>query len=167
VRQVHAILSGLFALAVEQIITSNPARGLWRPRKTQAKRARHKAPRVRAQTREQRDALLVAAVHDPETYLAFLIGFLAGLRRGEILGLTWRDVDLEGRRLHVHRQILFRTTKTGAERMVEMAAPLAHCLEELQAQRRANAFRRGEPMGEWVVFPWLPEHPTAGDAERA
>jgi integrase len=162
-RQVHAILSGLFALAVEeQIITTNPARGLWRRRKTKARRA---APRkVRAMTRDQRDALLAAAADEADVYSAFLIGFLAGLRRGEILGLVWRDVDLKRRRLHVHQQLASRTTKTGMERMVEIATPLAIHLEGLQARRRKDAFRRGvDPMGERVVFP----EPASYPPERA
>ncbi len=167
-RQVQAILSSLFALAVEeQIITTNPARGLWRPRKTKARRASHAAPRVKAMTREQRDQFLEAAIQDPDTFPAFLIGFLAGLRRGEILGLVWRDVDLKRRRLHVHQQLASRTTKTGAERTVEIAAPLAAYLEQLQAQRREEAFQRGvDPMEERVVFPELASHPPERSYRR-
>lgn len=37
----------------------------------------------------------------------FVIGLLMGVRRGELLGLRWPDVDLEKRRLHV-RQTLQR-----------------------------------------------------------
>lgn len=37
--------------------------------------------------------------------VAFAVGALAGLRTGEVLGLSWRDVDLEGRRLHVRQQM--------------------------------------------------------------
>jgi hypothetical protein len=57
-------------------------------------------------------------------------------------------------------QLTSRTTKTGTERTVEIAGPLAAYLEKLQAQRRKVAFRSGvEPMGERVVFPELASHP--------
>lgn len=35
----------------------------------------------------------------------FAVGALAGLRTGEVLGLSWPDVDLEGRRLHIRQQM--------------------------------------------------------------
>jgi integrase len=35
----------------------------------------------------------------------FAVGALAGLRTGEVLGLSWADVDLEGRRIHVRQQM--------------------------------------------------------------
>jgi integrase len=42
---------------------------------------------------------------DPPTSVAYAIGALAGLRTGEIIGLQWRDVDLERRVIHVRRQV--------------------------------------------------------------
>ena len=42
----------------------------------------------------------------PEPYnIMFAVGALAGLRTGEVLGLNWRDIDLEGRRIHVRQQM--------------------------------------------------------------
>jgi integrase len=85
-------------------------------------------------------------------------------------GLRWADVDLNGRRLRVHRQLASATAKSGAERMVELAAPLAAHLEQLHTQRVEAALKRGEPgseMGEWVAFPALPAEPTPEDATWA
>ena len=42
------------------------------------------------------------ALEQPHATL-FAIGALAGLRPGEVLGLEWTDVDIEGRRIHVRR----------------------------------------------------------------
>lgn len=42
----------------------------------------------------------------PEPFnVMFAMGALAGLRTGEVLGLSWPDVDLEGRRIHVRQQV--------------------------------------------------------------
>ena len=39
-------------------------------------------------------------------YTAWVLGLCCGLRRGEILGLTWDDVDLAAGMLHVKRQLI-------------------------------------------------------------
>ena len=50
-------------------------------------------------------AFLQAARGDP-LYPAFVLLLIYGLRRGEVLGLSWRDVDLEHRVLRIHQQLL-------------------------------------------------------------
>ena len=59
------------------------------------------------------------------------------------------------------------TTKSGKERLVNMAAPLVAHLEALHSCRRTEAFHRGGPLSPWVVSAWLPERPTAAEVERA
>jgi integrase len=49
-------------------------------------------------------AFLAAASEDP-LYPAFVLLLLYGLRRGEVLGLRWLDVDLGRQLLHVRQQI--------------------------------------------------------------
>jgi integrase len=68
-------------------------------------------------TRKQRQTLSIAQVRDVllpalldhRLSAAFLVLFLTGVRRGELLGLRWCDVDLDAGVLHV-RQILERVT---------------------------------------------------------
>jgi integrase len=55
-------------------------------------------------TAEQAAEFLSAARSDP-FYLAFLLLMLYGLRRGEVLGLRWSDIDTTQQRLHVRQQI--------------------------------------------------------------
>ena len=50
-------------------------------------------------------AFLQAARGDP-LCPAFVLLLIYGLRRGEVLGLSWRDVDLEHRVLRIHQQLL-------------------------------------------------------------
>jgi integrase len=40
-------------------------------------------------------------------YLAFLLAIYTGMRRGEILGLKWSDIDLEQKTIHVKRSLAY------------------------------------------------------------
>src|SRR5215470_19996779 len=44
------------------------------------------------------------AAGDP-LYPAFVLLLLYGMRRGEVLGLRWQDIDFEGQIIHVRQQI--------------------------------------------------------------
>lgn len=50
---------------------------------------------------------LLGAVKSTRAYLFCLIALTTGLRRGEILGLMWEDIDLESRKLHVQHNKTF------------------------------------------------------------
>lgn len=43
---------------------------------------------------------------DNRLYAAFLVGAMTGLRRGELIGLRWGDIDLEAKRLSVRRALI-------------------------------------------------------------
>jgi integrase len=49
-------------------------------------------------------AFLSAASDDP-LYPAFVLLLLYGMRRGEVLGLRWQDVDFDTKLIHVRQQI--------------------------------------------------------------
>ncbi|MCC3653197.1 site-specific integrase [Streptomyces sp. S07_1.15] len=93
---------------------------------------------------------LEEARRDP-LYAAFVLGIAMGLRRGEVLGLRWSDVDLDGRVLRVSNQLqriggeLYQsTTKTGKARPVPLpliclAALRWHRLRQADAARKRGA----------------------------
>ncbi len=86
-------------------------------------------------SREQRDHLLaVAATEGRDIGLLVAIGALAGLRRSEILALTWKDVDLDAQVLKVQNGATFKT-KSGKNRIVPLCTQLVTLLRE---QRPAN-----------------------------
>ena len=53
---------------------------------------------------ELRDFL--ASIEESEWYAPIFLAANTGMRRGEVLGLTWRNVDLDNARLTVNQQIL-------------------------------------------------------------
>jgi integrase len=58
---------------------------------------------------------------------------MAGLRTGEILGLDWRDVDMEGRKIRVHQQVQrnhLTCPKSGTARLVPISTSLAPVLTQ-------------------------------------
>jgi integrase len=67
-----------------------------------------------------------------------------GMRRGEVLGLRWRDLDLDGSRLSIrqtitlvdHKIVIANRTKTGKGRAVDLDATT---IAELRAHRARQA----------------------------
>ena len=97
VRRVHQALSAAMTFAVKMgLLPQNCAEHVELPR---TERRRH---RVLSQT--EAEALLSAA-RGTYLFLFILIGFCIGLRRGEIFGLRWSDIDWNTGILTVDRQI--------------------------------------------------------------
>ena len=97
VRNIHQIISSALKLAIEQrLIARNPAEGCALP----------KAERKEMQTlpAEQLTSFLREA-KDSGVFVMYYIDLTTGLRRGELLGLKWSDIDLEKGDLRVRRQI--------------------------------------------------------------
>ena len=70
-------------------------------------RIQHKSKLTPWLTPDQAAQLLrsARAASDP-LYVAWLLGLCCGLRRGEILGLRWTDVDFAAGVLHIRRQLV-------------------------------------------------------------
>jgi integrase len=96
-RRIHNTLSGALRSAVRAgLISCNPATDAELPRATR--------PRVKVWTAQQLGAFLDAtAGHRMHPF--FHLAAFAGLRRGELCGLCWDDVDLDAGRITVRWQI--------------------------------------------------------------
>ena len=97
VRGLHAACRSALEKAVQEgLIRMNPAVGCKLPPK--------KAREMQVLTREEIQRFLIQAKAEGYFEL-FLLELTTGLRRGELLGLKWSDIDLEKGDLRVQRQI--------------------------------------------------------------
>ena len=98
VRNIHQMIGSAYNLAMEQkLVARNPTDGCALPK------AEHKE--MQTLPVEQLTSFLREA-KDSGVYELYYLDLLAGLRRGELLGLKWDDVDLKNGILHVRRQIM-------------------------------------------------------------
>lgn len=97
VQVIRKVLSSALTCAMrDELIGRNVARLVQLPK--------HEPAEVRPwSTGEIRRFLDIAETH--ELYLAFLLLGLYGMRRGEVLGLSWQDVDFAQNLLHVRQQL--------------------------------------------------------------
>lgn len=108
VTEAKAILSSCLARAVDVgLIDVNPCAGV----RTRGGRRRSLVVPDQDQARA-----LLAAVDGPTWEVPLALASYTGMRRSEVLGLRWADVDLEERTIHV-RQGLHRIREHGISRL--------------------------------------------------
>lgn len=135
-RHIHRILKSALARAVEQqALARNPADALKRLPKVERK------PIV-ALTVEQSQRLL-SAIRHTTTYWPVMLALATGLRRGEILALRWRNVDLATGALRVVQSLeqtkaglRFKSTKSEKGRGVALPS---FAIAELRRHKQAQA----------------------------
>jgi len=140
----HAVKWGLLAV--------NPAEKVVPPKVRRGE--------VRTWSAEEVRRFLEAAREDRH-FALFLTAVYTGMRRGELFGLKWADIDLEARRLAVRRSVvvskgrlLVQEPKTAsAVRVLAIPAVVADALQEHRArQDDEKAFLGDEYRDEGWVF---------------
>ena len=80
--------------------------------------------------------LATISAKDPRLKAIVLLGAYCGLRRGEIRGLRWGDVDAEGGVIHVRHNWIDgegdKTPKCGSARMVPLSDTVTETLNGLK-----------------------------------
>jgi len=137
--QGYRVLSSALTQAVRwQMIPTNPATAIRPPRIERAELTIPDAVQVRA---------IVKASEGSWIHLPILLGAATGMRRGEVFGLRWRDVDLDARVLRVTGSL---QRVDGRLRVVEPKTPRARrtialpatVVDVLRAHRNEQAERR-------------------------
>lgn len=143
VRYVHTIISSALKAAIHDgLLNTNPADRAHPPTATEAK-----PDEMTAWTPEQAKVFLDWTRQHRDLWEAWHLLLHTGLRRGELVGLRWGDVDLDGATLSIQRSIgivlvagkrtpVIGPTKTGKARVIDLDTAT---VEMLQAWRKARA----------------------------
>ena len=148
VRNIHQMIGSAYNLAMEQrLVTKNPTQGCALPK------VEHKE--MKTLTADQLGAFFQEA-RDSGVYELYYLDLATGLRRGELLGLKWTDIDLDRGVLKIQRAISRQNGKVVEAPLKTKNAyrtlPLsADAIDVLMQQRRKTG------NSEWV-FP----SPTGG-----
>jgi integrase len=142
IRGVITVLGRVLGHAARRgLIPENPVRKLER-----GERPRVARRDLRVLDRDEIGRLLDQAPHKYRTLLATAV--FTGLRQGELLGLTWQDLDLTAGLVRVRRQLdrqgqLVEPKTSAAKRDVELMASLVAMLK--QHKQQAFAHGRAKP----------------------
>jgi integrase len=118
-KESHRVLrSALSSACREELITRNVAKLVEPPRTD--------TPELRPWTLDETLDFLAASRKDP-LYAAFVLAIAMGLRRGEIVGLRWSDVDLDNRVLYVRHQVQRRRGSCTTTTRRAAVAALSRC----------------------------------------
>ena len=153
VRYIHTILSAALTDAVKKgLLIRNPAVAASPP---SAKAAR--PPEMAWWRPEELETFLDHVRADPMSALIHLAA-MTGMRRGEVVGLCWPDVDLDRRRLLVQRQLTSTDNRLRwdspksdrGRRVIDLDAETDGLLRSFRAAGGAD--RRGTHVTPHVVF---------------
>jgi integrase len=145
------VLRAALTCAIEdQIITRNPAAIVRLSSRREPKRKR------RSWTVDEARRFLESARSDDDVlYPAYVLVLVLGLRKGELLGLTWELVNLDSAELYVGeqiqrvgRQLIRRETKTESS---EAPLPLPDlCVAALRLRRQQQEADRDSAGDAWI-----------------
>lgn len=149
-RYIHTILGAALSAAVAAgLINRNPAADPKQSKPPTSKQAR--PPEMRPWSEEQLTAFLRWARDNSPVYTAWALLESTGMRRGELLALRWRDVDLDAATIAVRRSagivrnkgegatVAEGPTKTARPRVVDIASG---DVALLKAWKRERGFAR-------------------------
>lgn len=138
--------------------------GLVQRNAAQVKAPRPEKPEIKPLSPEQARKLIAAAYEAEDRYAAlYVLALHTGLRKGELLGLRWEDLDLEATTptLQVRRTLSetrtgpkFELPKSGKGRSIKLSRKAAEALRSHRAKQAEDKLRLGslwEDNG--LVFP--------------
>ncbi|MDU4959632.1 MAG: site-specific integrase [Sporomusaceae bacterium] len=139
---IHLVCSSSLKQAIrEKMLSVNAADAATVPRKV--------GREIQPMNEEQIRQFLIASKND-RLFVAFYLLISTGLRRGELLGLKWSDIDMEAGTLHVQRSLVktnteqakFHPTKTAkSQRLVSLHEDV---LEELRQHKNRQDIEKAK-----------------------
>lgn len=150
---IRDVISGPLAYAIDdELIDVNPATGILK----RLHFGRDKRIKTEPLDWEEVNLFLETCQHHwPEHYAIFLCAFRTGMRLGELLALTWGDVDWNRHFIRVnkaYRRGRVEKPKNGRERRVDMSDLLGACLKGLLVLRKKEALAVGRGKPNEILF---------------
>ncbi|MGH3401221.1 MAG: site-specific integrase [Streptosporangiaceae bacterium] len=151
VRYISTIIGAAFAAAVDDeapLLDRNPAKKSKPPTAKEAK-----PPEMHPWTADQLRDFLAWSAGNSQMHAAWYVLAYTGMRRGELLALRWRDVDLDAATISVRRsvgvvrvkgereQIREGDTKTSKPRVVDLDPATVAVLRAWKRERGAMALQ--------------------------
>ena len=155
VRKIHALIkSSLDRAVLDGVIKTNPARNCEVPSKHNSK--------VDILSQEEMKRLLIQAKQD-DCFELLLLDLTTGLRRGELLGLKWEDIDFRSNTLSVNREVVLINGKISVTELKSESSYRSIILPQSISNMLQNYKKRVE--SEWL-FPSpvkenMPRDPSA------
>lgn len=164
----HRVLSSIFETAVQwEMIKTNPVKRIKAPKAQRSK--------VKAYGVEETTALLEALTGEPLKWQAIVhLAVATGLRRGELLGLEWADVDFEKMTLDVNKASRALTglgtftvdPKTeGSKRLIAIPLETGQVLKDYRTEWIKQRMQVGDLWEGserlWVTWNGKPMHPNS------
>lgn len=143
-RYMHRVLRSALERAVEQqVIARNPADAF-----------RRRLPKVERREMQtltlEQSVRLLGAIENSDLYWPVLLALSTGMRRGEILALRWKNIDLERRSLRVVESLeqtkaglRFKPPKTEKVRVVTLPEFAVARLRTLKRDQAETLFKLG------------------------
>lgn len=165
VQIIRSVCKNIFQWAVDmQLVESNPVDRV-KPPKT--------APREMKYWNEEQVRRFLEAAKDHRYYPVYYLAIFTGMRKGEILGLKWEDIDFEAGRISVKRNlqridghglILQEAPKTErSRRVVDISDSVVEVLKQHKRRQAEELLLLGirsdmvftTTKGKWVDPSWI------------
>lgn len=159
-RLFSAVLQGAFRFAVfpKKLISFNPMQYVvWRGKKEEYELFADEGGEVDSTpTIDHQQFVMLEDFlkkKDNPALLPMQIAYYTGLRIGEVCGLTWQDINLDGQHLTVRRSMRYNgqrhkteigATKRKKVRTVDFCDTLADILRKTKTEQHKNRFKYGE-----------------------
>ena len=144
VRYIHGIINTSIEQAIkEHKLVVNPAKATKLPRN----------PKKEMKTLSVDDVTkFLTHAKKYRYYTAYLLDLATGLRRGELLALRWKDIDLDNGTININRHLVkikggvaFQEPKTKlSKRIVEITDEAISVLKQLSTRQKSEILKAGE-----------------------
>lgn len=153
-QDVYRTLKSIFKYAVKWgVISKNPMDGVEKPRPSDTDEIDKE---MQVYEESEIETLMHLLQSEPPSWrMMFTLALAAGLRKGELLGLEWKDVDFQNQQIYIHQTIVFtnqgphiKTTKTKkSKRYVTLPQSV---MNELKTYRKHWAKEKLQKGDVWI-----------------